>query len=181
KRRHTEKKIICEVCGKAFANESRLELHKTCHSTEKLHECPHCGKSFRWMFALSRHIKQHTDDGKKLFKCHLCQKSYRFERYLKIHEKNVHERQQKYFCKWCNQEFISQAELLIHWKTHNEGIFSTDTNPNISSVVGELQCSECGRMFSTRDNLRKHTVLHTEHFPFTCEICGVGFRWKESV
>lgn len=84
RRRHTGANVICEVCGKGFANESRLEIHKICHTDGKPLVCPHCGKSFKWAFALSRHIKIHTDDGKKLFKCRLCQKSYRFERYLKV-------------------------------------------------------------------------------------------------
>ncbi|XP_059622310.1 zinc finger protein OZF-like [Phlebotomus argentipes] len=180
-KRGPPKRIICETCGKAFANKSRLEQHQKSHSQGKPHVCPHCGKTFKWIFAYSRHLKIHFDDGKKLFKCGSCGKSYRFERYLKFHEKNVHKKQERFLCKWCNREFVSQAELLAHWKTHSEGVFFSDTNTNISKIVSDLQCSECGKIFSSRDSLKKHMVLHTGKMPFTCDICGKGFTWKEGV
>lgn len=199
-KRHQDKKIICEVCGKGFANNSRLENHKICHRDGKPHECSQCGKTFKWTFAYSRHMKIHFDTGAKTFKCHICGKSYRFERYLKVriqmqfteafffinlllqlHEKNVHEKQMKYPCKWCKQEFFSQAELLVHWKTHNQGVFFSNTHTNISKIVSDLQCMECGRIFSSRDSLKKHMMIHAGHLPFTCDICGKGFTWKEGV
>uniref|UniRef100_A0A1B0DF01 C2H2-type domain-containing protein n=1 Tax=Phlebotomus papatasi TaxID=29031 RepID=A0A1B0DF01_PHLPP len=180
-KRHQTKKIICEICGKGFANNSRLENHKVCHKDGKPHECSQCGKTFKWTFAYSRHMKIHFDTGAKTFKCQICGKSYRFERYLKIHEKNVHGKKEKYPCKWCNQEFFSQAELQVHWKNHSQGVFFSNTNTNISKIVSDLQCTECGRFFSSRDSLKKHMVIHTGRFPFTCDICGKGFTWKEGV
>ncbi|GAB0087909.1 hypothetical protein DMENIID0001_022740 [Sergentomyia squamirostris] len=178
-----KKKTICEVCGKEFANKSRLEHHMTSHMDGKPHQCPHCEKCFKWTFALSRHLKLHeqSDDEVKLFKCQICGKTYKFERYLKFHIKNIHEKQNEYKCKWCKKSFISQAELLAHWKTHNEGIFLSDTNANIARMVSDIQCAECGKIFRSRDSLKKHMSLHTGNLPYTCEICGKGFIWKEGV
>lgn len=83
RKRHTVLKIICEICGKGFANESRLELHRISHRDEKFLECPHCCKSFKWAFALKRHVKLHQDN-REHYQCGICEKSFRFERYLKV-------------------------------------------------------------------------------------------------
>lgn len=40
----------------------------------------------------------------------------------------------------------------------------------------QATCTECGRTFATRQNLREHMHLHSVLKAFRCETCGKRFR-----
>jgi len=45
----------CEICGKVFARNSRLIIHKRSHSNERPFVCLKCGKSYKH----KQHLKDH--------------------------------------------------------------------------------------------------------------------------
>ncbi|XP_077420525.1 uncharacterized protein LOC144050803 isoform X4 [Vanacampus margaritifer] len=42
-----------------------------------------------------------------------------------------------------------------------------------------LTCPQCGKTFTRKSSLKKHTMIHKGEKPFMCSFCGKGFSQKE--
>ena len=40
------------------------------------------------------------------------------------------------------------------------------------------ECETCGKSFSCPSHLKRHTIMHTDEKPFTCDYCPKEFRRK---
>ena len=65
-------------------------------------------------------------------------------------------------CRMCKYTCASIAELTSHHQ-NNHGI---------------VNCSTCGKGFSSKASLNKHMYTHTNSENFVCEECGKGFPFK---
>ncbi|XP_067309017.1 zinc finger protein 7 [Pseudorasbora parva] len=72
--KHPEKRFRCQLCGKAFAQRTRLLTHRLVHTGEKPFRCEECGKGFTQRTRLITHRLVHT--GEKPFRCQLCGKTF---------------------------------------------------------------------------------------------------------
>jgi KRAB domain-containing zinc finger protein len=43
------------------------------------------------------------------------------------------------------------------------------------------KCDICGKGFRHRQSLQRHTMTHTGDMPYQCDICGKGFRHRQSL
>ena len=75
----------CEICKKAFSDNSNLAKHKQFHTGEKQYECDICKKVFALRNVLDKQI--HTSE--KPQECEMCKKAMSSNRSLAKH-KRIH-------------------------------------------------------------------------------------------
>ena len=136
--------IVCDVCGKQFSQKANLLKHKLIHMNKKPFPCQTCNKAFRQKANLQRHEMIHNKERKSV-NCEVCQKSFRCLWSLKQHMKNhpetppfgctvcgetfedkvqlsshhvIHSGITVYSCRICSQNYQSKDNLLAHMTTH---------------------------------------------------------------
>lgn len=159
------KRFKCEQCDKRFMTNVDLGKHSNAvHERLRLHECDICGRNFSQRNNLKRHLEEvHRTDGMK-FECYVCSKvlatGHSLKRHILIHNGP------KYTCDICQREFTRVYELNVHKKLHED-----------ESLVNQLKCEFCGKLFLKRSNLKAH--IDNNHLDYTCLECrAVGENIK---
>ncbi|XP_026005042.1 zinc finger protein 260-like [Astatotilapia calliptera] len=153
---------LCGTCGKIFKRMENLNRHVKIHTGEKPHCCSTCGKRFTLKAYLTEHMKIHT--GEKPHCCTTCGKSFSQKGQLNSHMR-IHTSEKPYFCSICGERFNVVTNLKIHMKIH------TSEKPH--------SCSTCGKRFSRKSHLTRHIQIHTGEKPHSCSTCGKRYNRKE--
>lgn len=181
---HTQEyQHICDRCGKGFVHKRRLEKHRGKCGSENVFRprkrrtsdgpkvtiaerlCNECGKSFKKLDALNRHMMHHTKS--KHFQCDDCGKAYADKRNLKNHVEKEHpmsahkfEREKNIPCNICDQLFAMKSEVEHHKvMDHNHSYF--------------IKCDACGKGFIKKDYLKKlenHKKTCTEQLNHSVDL-----------
>lgn len=154
-----QRPVLCDLCGKGFANKFGLKQHVKLHLQEKPYKCSYCEKSFLTKQNLSQHILNHT--GEKPYICNLCGIAYKRKHLLMWHEAR-HAGLRPYTCETCGKDFGYSCSLTVHMRTH------TGERP--------YKCKQCGSAYSQSNHLKVHTRTHTGEKPFICQYCEKSYK-----
>ncbi|XP_033973921.1 zinc finger and SCAN domain-containing protein 31-like, partial [Trematomus bernacchii] len=111
----TVKNFKCEICGKDFKYMSKLQRHMTTHRDVKPYSCQTCGRGFRESSSLMYHMRVHTDE--KKYTCKTCGDKFRFNIDFKNHIK-ICTGEKKYDCKTCGKKFQFNSNFESHMRVH---------------------------------------------------------------
>lgn len=126
---------------------------------ERPHHCLECGKTFRLISSLKKHIRIHT--GEKPYPCGVCGRRFRESGALKTHLR-IHTGEKPYSCSECGNHFRHLDGLRKHRRTH------TGEKPYV--------CAICGKRLSRLQHLKHHQLIHTGERPCCCPFCNRTFK-----
>lgn len=181
----------CPNCIKTFATKSSLDRHSEIHKKQSnaRYACTICDKQFDKVGKLKNHLvtdHESVDGDEKIRQ--LNEENGRTDKQSSRSEgkKNV-----KFGCNICGKQFTYQKSFLTHAKTHPgyepETIFeNNETNASEESnerghesedddlPLEGLQCTQCGKLFATKRNLKRHISTHSG-LKFHCSACSKEF------
>ncbi|CAH2094919.1 unnamed protein product [Euphydryas editha] len=134
-----QKRYICVMCAKNFANSQNLKQHIRIHTGERPFVCPQCGKRFTQSGSLHVHLKTHSE--LLPHQCAECGAQFRLRSGLARHRLK-HSGERPHVCSHCGKAFRQKHELTGHALTHS------DSKPHA--------CALCGAAFRQRRALRHH-------------------------
>uniref|UniRef100_A0A8C5YLX7 Flt3-interacting zinc finger protein 1 n=1 Tax=Marmota marmota marmota TaxID=9994 RepID=A0A8C5YLX7_MARMA len=163
--------------------------------------CALCPAAFRLVSELLFHEHGHLagadggGQGGDPSRCHVCGHSCPGPASLRAHY-SLHTGERPYRCPLCPRAFKALAPLLRH--QHRHGLEpGTSRRPPQAAAAGKpsvaggpeetvatpaaaprvpFHCSECGKSFRYRSDLRRHFARHTALKPHACPRCGKGFK-----
>ncbi|XP_034092644.1 zinc finger protein 3-like isoform X3 [Gymnodraco acuticeps] len=162
--------LKCETCGKDFKYMSVLRRHMTIHTDEKPYSCQTCGRGFRESSSLMYHMRVHTNE--KKYTCKTCEKKFRFNIDFESHM-GIHTGDMPYVCMTCEKSFNEESKLKRHMKVHTANLSDKQHN---TCTVKNFKCETCGKDFKCMSKLQRHMTTHTDVKPYSCQTCGRGFR-----
>ena len=184
--------FVCAMCGKTFEHRKHLKRHQQRHklgldkqgpvtssnvlttgpnhnSSEHVneHTCPECGKTFRKLDNLRKHLVRRKHD--------LSQQGNREENERHISEASSGATKQvtSYECPECDKTFQKRDCLRKHLLGHKQALdkpknpqksSGNDMESSVSSVTNKAQyeCPVCGKIFQRQDHYEKHLHRHEQ-------------------
>ncbi|XP_070547132.1 zinc finger protein 37-like isoform X7 [Ptychodera flava] len=106
---------LCEVCGKRFSSDFKLQKHMVQHSDK--YQCKTCGKRFQQLEKLTAHTKRHN--GAFLFPCCYCQRKFQAKQ-QQIGHIRTHTGERPYRCPVCDKGFTLKKAMVKHTHIHTQ-------------------------------------------------------------
>lgn len=180
----TKLRYVCYLCDKQFSNVAKLKNHVSSnHDSLKSDKKVDVDNNYSKLEVDDTVEKSDKDIGGSIDKQKTEKKNYKLK------------------CKVCAKQFTYQKSFLSHVKTHPEYERSETSdnhseqletieespehqNDSSNSKINEsddddlplegLQCTQCGKLFATKGNLKRHISTHSG-LRFNCSTCGKEF------
>ncbi|ELW57116.1 Zinc finger protein ZFAT [Tupaia chinensis] len=175
----TQLKIFtCEYCNKVFKFKHSLQAHLRIHTNEKPYKCPQCSYASAIKANLNVHLRKHT--GEK-FSCDYCSFTCLSKGHLKVHIERVHKKIKQH-CRFCKKKYSDVKNLIKHIRDAHD-----PQDKKVKEALDELclmtregkrqllyDCHICERKFKNELDRDRHMLVHSDKWPFACELCGHG-------
>ena len=137
----TERKYLCDECGKGFTTKTYLTHHRKSH-VEKVFRCSQCEFTSHVGSAVHAHRQVHTQGS---ILCDICGLAYADKSALNKH-KRVHDPKRPYSCTYtgCQWRFKSEVMCKAHIRAHTS--------------EGKFACTLCGYVFRHKHHLQRHEL-----------------------
>lgn len=161
---HKKSSKICNICGKLFCMQRQLLVHqeeehdmfekdneKNIKSSKcKIDGCNEEIAAYRWIEHMAnKHTASKQKKKVNRYECETCHKTYRTKDGVEFHILSIHcPSSKKYKCQICSYTTVTQKALEVHQK-------------KIHFKPRNFMCSECGKTFLLRSNLKMHSYQVT--------------------
>ncbi|XP_071855823.1 uncharacterized protein [Bombus fervidus] len=119
----SDKKNVCDMCGKIFSNSANLKRHiRNIHNVIRGNIiCAHCRRTFKSKESHDRHLAtDHPKIAKSIHQCSKCRKTFFFRANLNLHFETAHAQELGgHGCDICGKVFMEESSLKIHRSWHN--------------------------------------------------------------
>ncbi|XP_066157091.1 zinc finger protein 709-like isoform X2 [Euwallacea fornicatus] len=174
----------CKICNKKIMPSKRSGIFKKMryhlevnHRASDARSCPLCGKIFKYITNLDRHIRSVHE--KQKFMCQYCDKPLQRKYDLRIHIERNHPEKvgtdliskfpDRYIkdtndaisaqCQLCDRRFANTHSFYVHTDREHDDF-------------REYACQICPEEFPTFKDLRKHQFVHPQ---YQCKKCSFSF------
>ena len=173
-RSESDRKHVCELCGRAFWKIGHLNQHLKTHAADRDNfrvKCETCHLLFKSRKEYTTHLRNHKKDYK--ISCDVCGDKFSSMRFLRIHTSTQHKNSEYY-------RLIQRRAAGNLWKSEKEK--SLGDMVGVSFVGGKPKCTFCNKVYKAKQNLLKHMKMqHTYNPPVACNICGKTFRCENTL
>ena len=184
----------CSQCIKTFPTISALERHAQIHKhkTKLRYVCYMCDKQFSSISKLKDHVVNAHENLRNEEKALVEESPSDTTKIEKNSNRSDSKKNLKFTCKVCGKQFTYQKSFMTHAKSHPD--YEPETSNEKDETVGPsedsnergnesedddmplegLQCTQCGKLFATKRNLKRHITTHSG-LKFHCATCGKEF------
>ncbi|XP_070167420.1 zinc finger protein 615-like [Polyergus mexicanus] len=181
----TKLRYVCYVCDKQFSSIAKLKSHvlnnhttdgKTSQETNEDKKVKTSAKVTR-----SGNVLDGMREEKKNFKftCKVCSKQFIYQKSFLSHAKSHSEYHEETLGggvdQYANKTTNEQKERTPTFRENESEEEEEEEDDDDSDLpIESLQCTQCGKLFATKRNLKRHISTHSG-LKFNCSTCGKGF------
>ncbi|KAL0126473.1 hypothetical protein PUN28_005083 [Cardiocondyla obscurior] len=182
----TKLRYVCVVCDKQFSNIDKLKIHVvTCHDTQmtenKASQDDKRVNKVSAKITRSGTVVDSAREEKKNFKytCKICSKQFIYQKSFLSHSKTHAEYNTN-----ASDDVLDQStnkatdeqnnKMSMFRENESEEEEEEEDDDDSDLPIESLQCTQCGKLFATKRNLKRHISTHSG-LKFNCSTCGKGF------
>lgn len=185
----TKLRYVCYICDKQFSNIAKLKSHmRNNHKTDgKVSQEDSQNKRVsKASGKITRNCGNAVVDGtreeKRNFKftCKVCSKQFIYQKSFISHAKNHPEYNEEtsdaldQSPNKTNEQRDNKIPIFRENESEEEEEEEEEDEDDSELPIESLQCTQCGKLFATKRNLKRHISTHSG-LKFNCSTCGKGF------